>query len=87
MPDCDVTLLLQSLGKDDGRASNELLPLLYGELRRLAGARMRREKAGHTLQPTALVHEAWMRMVGESDRTWANRAHFLRRPRNPCAAS
>lgn len=77
MPDSDITLLLQSLGKDDGRASNELLPLLYGELRRLAGARMRREKAGHTLQPTALVHEAWMRMVGESDRTWANRAHFF----------
>ncbi len=73
----DVTLLLQFLGKDDGRASNELLPLLYAELRRLAGARMRREKAGHTLQPTALVHEAWMRMVGETDRTWANRAHFF----------
>ena len=77
MPDHDITLLLQSLGKDDGRASSELLPLLYAELRRLAGARMRREKAGHTLQPTALVHEAWMLMVGENDRTWANRAHFF----------
>lgn len=77
MPDPDITLLLQSLGKDDGHASSELLPLLYGELRRLAGARMQREKAGHTLQPTALVHEAWIRMVGESDRTWANRAHFF----------
>jgi RNA polymerase sigma factor (TIGR02999 family) len=74
MPDPDITLLLQSLGKDDGQASSELLPLLYGELRRLAAARMRREKAGHTLQPTALVHEAWMLMVGETDRTWA---HFF----------
>lgn len=77
MADCDITLLLQSLGKDDGRASNELLPLLYSELRRLAGSRMRREKAGHTLQPTALVHEAWIQMVGEGDRTWSNRAHFF----------
>ena len=77
MPDNDVTLLLQSLGKDDGRASSELLPLVYEELRRLAAARMQREMAGHTLQPTALVHEAWMRMVGETDRTWKNRAHFF----------
>jgi RNA polymerase sigma factor (TIGR02999 family) len=77
MPDNDVTLLLQTLGKDDDRASSELLPLVYEELRRLAGARMRQEMAGHTLQPTALVHEAWMRMVGETDRTWKNRAHFF----------
>ena len=77
MPDHNITQLLKSLGKDDGHASNELLPLLYEELRRLARARMRSEKAGHTLQPTALVHEAWIRMVGESDRTWANRAHFF----------
>ena len=77
MPDNDLTLLLQSLGQDDGRASGELLPLVYEDLRRLAAARMRREMAGHTLQPTALVHEAWMRMVGETDRTWKNRAHFF----------
>ena len=77
MPDNDVTLLLQSLGNDDNRASSELLPLVYGELRRLAAARMQRDMAGHTLQPTALVHEAWMRMVGETDRTWKNRAHFF----------
>jgi RNA polymerase sigma factor (TIGR02999 family) len=77
MTDHNVTVLLQSLGQGDGHASGELLPLVYGELRRLAGARMRQEMAGHTLQPTALVHEAWMRMVGESDRTWKNRAHFF----------
>ena len=77
MPGNDLTILLQTLGTDDDRASSELLPLVYDELRRLAGARMRQEMAGHTLQPTALVHEAWMRMVGESDRTWKNRAHFF----------
>lgn len=77
MPDNDLTMLLQSLGKDDGHASSELLPLVYEELRRLAAARMRQEMAGHTLQPTALVHEAWMRMVGETDRTWKNRAYFF----------
>jgi RNA polymerase sigma factor (TIGR02999 family) len=77
MLDKDVTVLLQNLGTDVSRASSELLPLVYSELRRLAGARMRQEMAGHTLQPTALVHEAWMRMVGESDRTWKNRAHFF----------
>jgi len=73
----DVTQLLQVFGKDDGQASNELLPLVYKELRLLAGARMQRESAGHTLQPTALVHEAWLRMVGEANRTWKNRAQFL----------
>jgi len=73
----DVTQLLQVFGKDDGRSANELLPLVYNELRMLAGARMRQESAGHTLQPTALVHEAWLRMVGEPDRTWKNRAQFM----------
>jgi RNA polymerase sigma factor (TIGR02999 family) len=77
MADNDLTVLLQSLGKGDSRASGELLPLVYEELRRLAGARMQQEMAGHTLQPTALVHEAWLRMVGESERTWKNRAHFF----------
>ena len=77
MPDNDLTVLLQSLGQNQDHASAELLPLVYDELRRLAGARMQQEMAGHTLQPTALVHEAWLRMVGESDRTWKNRAHFF----------
>jgi RNA polymerase sigma factor (TIGR02999 family) len=73
----DVTQPHQSSGQGEGSASAELLPLVYEELRRLAAARMRQEREGHTLQPTALVHEAWLRMVGENDRTWKNRAHFF----------
>lgn len=77
MPNNDVTLLLQTLGKDNGCDANDLLPLVYQELRRIAATRMQREAAGHTLQPTALVHEAWLRLVGEKDRTWKNRAYFF----------
>ncbi len=73
----DVTLILQAVGRGEKRASEDLLPLVYDELRRLAGARMAREQAGHTLQPTALVHEAWVRMVADGSRTWQNRAHFF----------
>ena len=54
-----------------------MLPLVYEELRRLAGARMAQEQAGQTLQATALVHEAWLRLIREGDRTWQNRAHFF----------
>jgi RNA polymerase sigma factor (TIGR02999 family) len=56
----------------------DLLPLVYDELRRLASARMEGEAAGQTLQPTALVHEAWLRLVKEEGRTWRNREHFFR---------
>jgi RNA polymerase sigma factor (TIGR02999 family) len=73
----EITLVLQAMGRGDSRASEELLPLVYDELRRHAAARMAREAAGQTLQPTALVHEAWMRLVGDGDRTWQNRAHFF----------
>ncbi len=73
----DITLVLQAIGRGDRRASAELLPLVYDELRRLAAARMAREAAGQTLQPTALVHEAWLRLVNDGDRTWDNRAHFF----------
>jgi RNA polymerase sigma factor (TIGR02999 family) len=73
----DVTLMLEAISKGDPRASDELLPLVYQELRRLAAARMAQEAAGHTLQPTALVHEAWLRLVGDGDRSWQNRAHFF----------
>jgi RNA polymerase sigma factor (TIGR02999 family) len=54
-----------------------LLPLVYDELRRIAAARMAQESAGQTLQPTALVHEAWLQLVGEGGRSWQNRAHFF----------
>jgi RNA polymerase sigma factor (TIGR02999 family) len=73
----DVTLILQAVGRGEKQASEELLPLVYEELRRMAAARMAREAAGHTLQPTALVHEAWMRLVGDEERSWENRAHFF----------
>jgi RNA polymerase sigma factor (TIGR02999 family) len=73
----EVTLILQAIGRGESRASEELLPLVYDELRRLAAARMAREAAGHTLQPTALVHEAWLRLVGDGDQTWKNRAYFF----------
>ena len=73
----EITLVLKSIGRGEGAASEQLLPLVYDELRRLAAARMARESAGHTLQPTALVHEAWLQLVQGADRTWQNRAHFF----------
>jgi RNA polymerase sigma factor (TIGR02999 family) len=74
----DVTQVLQAIGRGEGKASGDLLPLVYDELRRLAAARMAREAEGQTLQPTALVHEAWLRLVADGERTWQNRAHFFR---------
>jgi RNA polymerase sigma factor (TIGR02999 family) len=73
----DITQVLQSLGNLNGGASEALLPLVYNELRHLAAARMAQELAGQTLQPTALVHEAWLKLVEDRDRTWQNRAHFF----------
>jgi RNA polymerase sigma factor (TIGR02999 family) len=73
----ELTLVLEAVSKGDNQAAEELLPLVYGELRRLAAARMAQEAAGHTLQPTALVHEAWLRLIDVSGRTWKNRAHFF----------
>jgi RNA polymerase sigma factor (TIGR02999 family) len=73
----DITRVLQNLGEGAPAASAELLSLVYEELRRLAAIRMAQESAGHTLQPTALVHEAWLQLVGSGDRNWQNRAHFF----------
>ena len=73
----EVTQVLKAIGRNDQGASEKLLPLVYAELRRLAAARMANEMAGQTLQPTALVHEAWLRLVTDKDRTWQNRAHFF----------
>ncbi len=73
----DLTVILQAAARGEPAAPAELLPLVYEELRHLATARMARESAGHTLQPTALVHEAWLRLVGEGDRSWKNRAYFF----------
>jgi RNA polymerase sigma factor (TIGR02999 family) len=73
----DVTQLLDAVSAGDSRAAGELLPLVYDQLRKLARARMSREKAGATLQPTALVHEAYLRLVGSQDVKWENRGHFF----------
>jgi RNA polymerase sigma factor (TIGR02999 family) len=73
----DVTLILDAISRGEGYASEALLSLVYDELRKMAAARMAQESAGHTLQPTALVHEAWLRLVGDKDRTWKNRAYFF----------
>lgn len=73
----DVTRILESVEQGDPKAAEELLPLVYEELRRLAAARMTNEAPGQTLQPTALVHEAWMRLVGDQNPKFANRAHFF----------
>lgn len=73
----DITLMLQAAARREGHASEELFTSVYAELRRLAAARMAQESSGQTLQPTALVHEAWLQLVGAGERTWQNRAHFF----------
>jgi RNA polymerase sigma factor (TIGR02999 family) len=77
MPETELTQVLHAIGSGEQGASEKLLPLVYAELRRLACARMAKELPGQTLQPTALVHEAWLRLVNDGDRTWQNRAHFF----------
>jgi RNA polymerase sigma factor (TIGR02999 family) len=77
MSDGEITLLLQRIEQGDAAASDQLLPLVYDELRQLAAARMARETLDQTLQPTALVHEAWLRLGGDRQPGWANRAHFF----------
>jgi RNA polymerase sigma factor (TIGR02999 family) len=73
----DVTRILTAIEQGDAQAADKLLPLVYEELRKLAAHRMANEAAGQTLQATALVHEAWMRLVGEENPRFANRAHFF----------
>jgi RNA polymerase sigma-70 factor, ECF subfamily len=73
----DVTLLLQNLNKGNATAESELISAIYGELRRLAGHYMRRERPDHTLQATALVHEAFLRLTHQKDVSWQGRAHFF----------
>ena len=72
-----VTQLLQDVAQGAPRASEQLLPLIYEELRRLARSRMARERPGQTLQATALVHEAYLRLVGDTDLGWDSRGHFF----------
>jgi RNA polymerase sigma factor (TIGR02999 family) len=76
-PEKDVTQLLVDWGNGDRAALDELTPLVYNELRRLASRYMRREGPGHTLQPSALVNEAFLRLVDQRDVRWQSRAHFF----------
>ena len=73
----EFTLILERVEQGDPKAADELLPIAYEELRRLAAQKMNNEAAGHTLQPTALVHEAWMRLGGSDAPSFQNRAHFF----------
>jgi RNA polymerase sigma factor (TIGR02999 family) len=74
----NITLILREVvSRGEGKSVEELLPILYEELRKLAAIQMARETAGHTLQPTALVHEAWLRLVSNEERSWKNRAYFF----------
>jgi len=73
----EFTHILERVEHGDPKAAAELLPIVYEELRRLAAQKMANEAAGHTLQPTALVHEAWMRLGGSDAPTFQNRAHFF----------
>jgi len=72
----DITHLLALWANGDERALEDLTPLVYKELRRLAASHLRRERKSHTLQPTALVHEAYLRLVDQSNPLWENRSHF-----------
>ncbi|HSG69392.1 MAG TPA: sigma-70 family RNA polymerase sigma factor [Planctomycetaceae bacterium] len=74
----DVTLILQRLERGDGQAADELLPLIYDDLRKAAAAQLSQEASGHTLQPTALVHEAYVRLVDRDvQNDWHHRGHFF----------
>src|SRR6201993_4273107 len=72
----DITHLLALWANGDGRALEDLTPLVYKELRRLAASYLRRERKSHPLQPTALVHEAYLRLVDQNNPRWENRSHF-----------
>jgi len=73
----DVTRLLDAVERGEPQLAEELLPLVYEELRRIAAAKMAKEQSGQTLQPTALVHEAWLRLGADRQPQWQNRGHFF----------
>lgn len=76
-PKVEISELLKAWSNGESGAADEMMPLVYDELRRQARRYLRRERANHTLQSTALVHEAYIRLVGQRDVTWQNRAHFF----------
>ena len=73
----EATPILEAIQNGDAKAGDELLPLLYNELRKLAAHKLANESPGQTLQPTALVHEAWLRLVGSGEDQWNSRGHFF----------
>ena len=73
----DVTRIIQAVAAGDASATDDLLPIIYSDLKRIAASKLANESSGHTLQPTALVHEAYMRLVGTNSDSWENRAHFF----------
>ena len=73
----DVTRILNAIERGDGGATDQLLPLVYEELRLLAAQRLSQEAPGQTLQATALVHEAYLRLVGDEPQSWNSRGHFF----------
>ena len=73
----DLTQLLDAIDAGDPKAADQLLPLVYDELRRLAASKMAKEKPGQTLQATALVHEAWLKLAGSNHQQWRGRSHFF----------
>ena len=73
----EITQLLHAASEGDERAMGKLLPLVYAELRQMARQRMAQERSQHTLQPTALIHEAYLRLVGNGDVRWDRRPHFF----------
>jgi RNA polymerase sigma factor (TIGR02999 family) len=77
----ELTVILEATARGEPEAAGKLLPLVYGELRQLAARKMAQESGTQTLQPTALVHEAWLRLGGDEQPTWQNRTHFF------CAAA
>ena len=77
MDPTSVTRILQQIADGDNRAVDELLPVLYGELKRLANYHLDKERPDHTLQPTALVHEAYLKMAGQDRMKWKNKAQFM----------
>jgi RNA polymerase sigma factor (TIGR02999 family) len=76
-PISDLTNILERVQQGDPKAAQELVPLVYNELRQLAAQKMAREAPGQTLQPTALVHEVWLRLGADAQPQWQNRAHFF----------
>jgi RNA polymerase sigma factor (TIGR02999 family) len=73
----EVTQILEAIRRGEEKAADELLPVVYAELRKLAAQKMALESPGQTLQPTALVHEAWLRLAGNGNRKWNDRSHFF----------